>query len=46
MVKAAMAELGVDDPKQMGRVIGHVMKSRADLDGGLVNKLVREELGV
>lgn len=45
IVKGAMAELGVDDPKQMGRVIGHIMKSHGDLDGGLVNKLVREELG-
>lgn len=45
IVKEAMTELGVDDPKQMGRVIGHIMKSRGDLDGGLVNKLVREELG-
>ena len=45
LVRAAIAELGVDDPKQMGRVIGHVMKSGADLDGALVNALVREELG-
>ena len=44
-VKDAIAELGVDDPKQIGRVIGHVMKTGADLDGGLVNRLVREELG-
>ncbi len=41
----AIAELGVDDPKQVGRVIGHVMKTGVDLDGGLVNRLVREELG-
>lgn len=45
IVKAAIAELGIDDPKMMGRVMGHVMKSEAELDGGLVNKLVREELG-
>lgn len=45
IVKEAIAELGVDDPKQSGRVIGHVMKSRDGLDGGLVNALVREELG-
>ena len=45
LVRAAIAELGVDDVKQAGRVMGHIMKSGADLDGGLVNRLVREELG-
>lgn len=45
IVRAAIAELGVDDPKMMGRVMGHVMKSGVELDGGLVNRLVREELG-
>lgn len=45
LVRAAIAELGVDDPKQTGRVMGHIMKSGADLDGSLVNRLVREELG-
>ncbi len=45
LVTAAIAELGVDDPKAAGRVIGHVMKSADGLDGGLVNRLVREELG-
>ena len=45
IVKDAIAELGVDDPKQAGRVMGHIMKAGADLDGGLVNKMVREELG-
>nr|MDJ0925611.1 GatB/YqeY domain-containing protein [Acidimicrobiia bacterium] len=45
IVKAAIAELGADDPKMAGRVTGHVMKSGAGLDGGLVNRLVREELG-
>lgn len=45
LVKAAIVELGVDDPKMAGRVTGHVMKSGAGLDGGLVNRLVREELG-
>ncbi len=45
IVKGAMAELGVDDAKQMGRVIGHIMRNHSELDGGLVNKLVREELG-
>jgi hypothetical protein len=28
-----------------GRVTGHIMKSGAEVDGGLVNRLVREELG-
>jgi uncharacterized protein YqeY len=45
-VKAAIAELGVDDPKMAGRVVGHLMKSMGkDLDGGLVNRVVRKELG-
>jgi uncharacterized protein YqeY len=44
-VRAAVAELGVDDPKMAGRVVGHLMKSMGGtLDGGLVNRLVREEL--
>ena len=45
LVRAAIVELGVDDPKMAGRVTGHVIKSAGDLDGGLVNRLVREELG-
>ncbi len=45
IVRAAIAELGVDDPKMMGRVMGHIMKTGVELDGGLVNRLVREELG-
>ncbi len=45
IVKTAINEVGVDDPKMAGRVMGHIMKSGADLDGGLVNRLVREELG-
>jgi uncharacterized protein YqeY len=45
-VRAAIAELKADDPKMMGRVIGHIMKnSGKDLDGALVSKIVREELG-
>ena len=46
-VRAAIAELkAADDPKMMGRVIGHIMKnSGKDLDGALVNRIVREELG-
>lgn len=46
LVQAAIAELGVaGDDKAAGRVIGHIMKtSGKDLDGGLVNRLVREQL--
>lgn len=47
LVAATIAELGVaGDPKAAGRVTGTLMKSRgADLDGGLVNRIVNEELG-
>ena len=46
LVEAAIAELGVDDPKMAGRVVGHVMKGGAEgLDGGLVNRIAREVLG-
>lgn len=44
LVRAAIEELGVDDPKMSGRVIGHVMKSGAEVDGSLVSRLVSEEL--
>ena len=45
IVRQAIAELAVDDPKMAGRVVGHVMKAMGeDLDGGLVNRVVREEL--
>jgi uncharacterized protein len=46
LVAEAIAELGVTgDEKAAGRVTGHLMKSHgADLDGGLVNRIVREEL--
>ena len=46
LVSAAIAELGVaGDEKAAGRVTGHLMKSHGkDLDGGLVNRIVREEL--
>jgi uncharacterized protein YqeY len=45
IVRAAIAELGADNPKMMGRVMGHIMKSGVEVDGALVNRLVREELG-
>lgn len=46
LVTQAIEELGVaGDEKAAGRVTGHLMKTRGeDLDGGLVNRLVREEL--
>jgi len=46
LVTEAIGELGVfGDEKAAGRVTGHLMKSHGkDLDGGLVNRLVREEL--
>lgn len=44
IVSAAIAELGVTDPKMTGRVIGYVMKSGEQLDGALVSRIVREEL--
>lgn len=46
LVADAIEELDVaDDEKAAGRVTGHLMKTRGeDLDGGLVNRLVREEL--
>jgi len=45
IVADAISAAGVDDPKQAGRVIGSIMKEHQGLDGGLVNKLVREALG-
>jgi uncharacterized protein YqeY len=46
LIRSAIEELGVaGDEKAAGRVTGQVMKAHGtDLDGGLVNRLVREEL--
>ncbi|CAN5756101.1 hypothetical protein BH23ACT4_BH23ACT4_08940 [soil metagenome] len=46
LVRESIAALGVKgDDKAAGRVIGSMMKEHGeDLDGGLVNRLVREEL--
>jgi uncharacterized protein YqeY len=46
LIDETIAELGVaGDEKAAGRVTGHLMKNRGgDLDGGLVNRLVREAL--
>ena len=45
LVQKTIAELGAADPKMKGQVIGAVMKSGDGLDGGLVARLVTEELG-
>jgi uncharacterized protein YqeY len=45
IVRDAIAELGATDVNMMGRVIGHVMKSGAEVDGALVSRVVGEELG-
>ena len=45
LVKSAIADLGATDPKEAGRVVGHIMKShQGEVDGALVNRLVRSEL--
>ncbi len=48
LVRASIAELGASEPKDVGRVIGHVMKSHPDkdqLDGSMVAQIVRAALG-
>ncbi len=45
LVRAAIAELGGDDIRMMGRVIGQVMKSGAAVDGRLVSRIARDEFG-
>ena len=44
LVRSAIAEVGAADMKGMGRVMGHVMKSGAEVDGALVSRIAREEL--
>ncbi len=44
LVEQAIADTGADDPKMTGQVIGTVMKSGEDVDGGLVARLVKESL--
>jgi uncharacterized protein YqeY len=45
LVRQAIAELGITDPKQAGKLVGHLIKtSGKDLDGAVVNRLAREEL--
>ena len=45
LVQQAIEDTGVDDPKQAGRIIGMLMKQHDGLDGGTVNRLVKEALG-
>ena len=46
VVRVAIMELKAEGPKQMGQVIGHIMKNGpAGLDGSLVSRLVKEALG-
>jgi uncharacterized protein YqeY len=46
LVFQAITELSVADPKQAGKVVGHIMKDhKKEVDGGMVNRLVREALG-
>lgn len=45
LVKGTIAELDASDPKEAGKVVGFIMKShKGEVDGGLVNRLVRAEL--
>jgi len=44
IVEKAIADLGVTDPGQFGRVMGHVMKQHEGLDGAVVSRIVREKL--
>lgn len=46
LVRRAIADLGAEDPKMKGRVIGAVMKSAEEVDGALVARIVGEELGL
>ncbi|MGH8875203.1 MAG: GatB/YqeY domain-containing protein [Acidimicrobiia bacterium] len=46
LVRAAVVELAAAGPRQVGQVVGHLMRARGEeLDGGLVNRIAREELG-
>lgn len=45
-VKEAIAATGADSPRQLGRVMGAVMKAhRGDIDAGLTRTIIEEELG-
>lgn len=44
IVSQAIMDLNVSDKKQMGRIIGYIMKNNKGLDGNIVKKLVLEKL--
>ena len=45
-VEAAIAETGASGPKEMGKVMGALMKAhKVDLDGNLAREIVQELLG-
>lgn len=45
LVRAAIAEVGAIDAKEVGKVVGSIMKShKGEVNGALVNRLVRAEL--
>jgi uncharacterized protein len=46
LIEEAIAATGASGPGDLGKVMGHVMgKARGRVDGGAVNRLVRERLG-
>ncbi|MEX2322476.1 MAG: GatB/YqeY domain-containing protein [Acidimicrobiia bacterium] len=46
VVRIAIKELQATEAKQLGQVVGHIMKNGPrGVDGALVNRLVREALG-
>ena len=46
LVYEAITDLSVDDLRQAGKVVGHIMKDhKGEVDGALVNRLVRDALG-
>ena len=46
LVRSAIRELGVENPKMSGKVMGHIMKSHRDeVDAAVVKRIVGEELG-
>ena len=44
LVEETIAELGADDPRMVGAVIGRIMQSNAAVDGGTVARLAKEAL--
>ena len=46
VIRETVSQLGARGPQDMGRVMGAVMpRVKGRVDGGLVNRLVREALG-